>query len=116
MNQWMKDCAKAVVGTLVVVGGGVAAALGDNTITLVEGLSIAVTALGSGWVVWYCANTRYGKYAKAVVGGVTAGLSSLIVALDDQVVSYQEMTTAAVAAIVALGIVGAVPNDNEPTG
>lgn len=113
MKQWIKEAAKAVAGTIVIAGSGVVAALGDNSITWTEGLGIAITALGSGWIVHYVTNpkSKYGQYAKSVVAGVTAGLSSLVVALgDDNFVSHQEMVTAIVAAVVALGIVRQVPN------
>lgn len=50
------------------------------------------------------------KYAKAVLGAVIAGCSSLVTALDDGTVSAQEALIAFVAALTALGVVYAVPN------
>lgn len=50
------------------------------------------------------------KYAKALVGAVVAGLTSLQAALDDGGITAQEGIGAAVATLVALGVVWAVPN------
>lgn len=50
------------------------------------------------------------KYAKAVVGALVAGLSALLPGLEDGALSGPEWVTAAVAALVALGAVWAVPN------
>lgn len=49
------------------------------------------------------------KYAKAVVGALVAGLTALLPALDAGV-NAAEWVTAAVAFLVALGVVWAVPN------
>lgn len=49
------------------------------------------------------------KYAKAVTGALVAGLTALLPALDAGVTAA-EWVTAAVAFLVALGAVWAVPN------
>lgn len=49
-------------------------------------------------------------YAKAVVGGAIAFLSSLATALSDNNISGQEWVTAAIAGLLGLGIVYGVPN------
>lgn len=48
-------------------------------------------------------------YAKAIVGALVAGLTALLPSLDAGVTAA-EWTTAAVAFLVALGVVWAVPN------
>lgn len=55
-----------------------------------------------------------GKYAKAIVGALVAGLSSLQAALDDGLTA-QESIGAAIAALLALGVVWAVPNSPTVT-
>ncbi len=49
-------------------------------------------------------------YFKAVVASGIAAGSSLITALGDNAMSAQEWVTAAVAFLVGLGVVAAVPN------
>lgn len=50
------------------------------------------------------------NYLKAIVGAVVAGLTALQAALDDDGITAQEGIGAAIAALVALGVVWAVPN------
>ncbi len=49
-------------------------------------------------------------YAKSIVGGLVAGLTALGTAMADGQVTGEEWTRVAVAALVALGVVYAVPN------
>ncbi len=49
-------------------------------------------------------------YFNAVVAGLIAAGSSAITALGDNTMSAQEYVTAAVAFLVGLGVVAAVPN------
>jgi hypothetical protein len=49
-------------------------------------------------------------YFKAIVAGLIAAGSSAITALGDNAMSSQEWVTAAVAFLVGLGVVAAVPN------
>lgn len=53
-------------------------------------------------------------YLKSIVGAIIAGLGSLLVALGDNTVSYQEMVTIAIVTLTALGTVWAVPNKEIP--
>jgi len=54
-------------------------------------------------------------YAKSILAAIIAGLSSLIVGLSDDTLDTAEWLTAAVATLVALGAVYAVPNKpSEP--
>lgn len=51
-----------------------------------------------------------GKYAKAIVGSLVAGLTALGTALADDVVTRLEWVGVAVALLSAAGLVYAVPN------
>lgn len=55
-----------------------------------------------------------GKYAKSIVGALVAGLSSLQAAMGDGLTA-QEGIGAAIAALLALGVVWAVPNSPTVT-
>lgn len=50
------------------------------------------------------------QYAKALAAAVVAGLTSLYSALGDNAVSTAEWVAAAIAFVVALGTVWAIPN------
>lgn len=52
------------------------------------------------------------RYLKALAGAVTTGLGSLSVAYSDNLVTNQEWVTIAIATVVALGAVWAVPFTN----
>ena len=56
------------------------------------------------------------QYAKALTAAVVAGLTALGVALADNGVTSQEWITVAVAFLLALGAVYAVPNANPNDG
>ena len=58
--------------------------------------------------------SRFAPYFKSFVGGLIAAGSSLITALGDNTLSYQELVTAVVAFLVGLGVVAAVPNKPQP--
>ena len=107
---------KAILAALIAAGTAVATGLEDNTLTTGEWITAALAVLGSGGVVWYIANGAGAQYAKAVAGALTAGLTSLAVAVNDDLVTQQEWLTALVAAAVALGGVWAVPNQPEIPG
>ena len=54
-------------------------------------------------------------YAKAIVGGLVAGLTALGTAMTDDTVTTAEWVGVAVATLGALGIVYATPNrDRQP--
>lgn len=50
------------------------------------------------------------QYAKALVAALVAGLGAIATALDDNSLSAQEWVTAAIAFLVALAAVWAIPN------
>lgn len=50
------------------------------------------------------------QYAKAILASVISGLSAIVTALGDNALSTQEIVTAVLAALVALGAVYGVPN------
>jgi hypothetical protein len=52
-----------------------------------------------------------GKYAKAIVGALIAGLGVVEFALVDDVVTYTEWVRVSVTSLAALGIVWGVSND-----
>ena len=52
------------------------------------------------------------QYAKGILSGLLAGLSALSVALPD--VTMQDWVNIAVAALIAGGVVTAVPNTQAP--
>lgn len=56
------------------------------------------------------------KYLKALVGGVIAGLTSLVTALGDNTISGQEWLTAVIATLVAFGAVWGVSNKSPDGG
>jgi hypothetical protein len=102
--------AKAILAALIAAGAAIATGLDDNTLTWSEWITVALATLGSGGIVWYVANGAGAQYAKAVVAALTAALTSLAVAVDDNAITSQEWTTALVAAAVALAGIWAVPN------
>lgn len=53
------------------------------------------------------------KYAKAIMGGLTAGLSALGTALADGQVAATEWVVVAAAVVAGLGLVWGVPNKTE---
>lgn len=58
--------------------------------------------------------SKVAPIAKALIAALVAGLGGIAVALDDNAISAQEWVTAAVAFLVALGAVFAVPNAEPP--
>lgn len=54
-------------------------------------------------------------YAKALLGGLIAGLGSAQQALDDSAVTLQEGVAIVLATLLGLGIVAAIPN-RKPEG
>lgn len=103
---------KAIAGGLVALAASLYTALDDDTITAQEWIVGIVAVLGSAGVVWYVANGPGSRYAKAVVGSLSAGLTTLAVALDDNVITQQEWVSALIAAGGALGLVAAAPKPN----
>lgn len=102
--------AKALLAIIVSALGAVVVALGTGA-TGVSDISarnwlIAVLAvLGSGGLVWLTENGPAAPAIKAVMALLSAGIGSLVLALDDGVISQGEYLTAISAAIVATGLV-----------
>lgn len=106
MSAYVKAIAAVVVsavGALVVALGTGATDFSD--IDLQSWLVAAGAVLASGGLVWFTENGPAAPYIKAVIGGLTAAVASLTVALDDHVLTRAEQLTALSAFIVGLGIV-----------
>jgi hypothetical protein len=93
----------SALGALVVALGTGATDIGD--IDAQSWLIAALAVLGSGGLVWLTENGPYHTYIKSTMAFLSAGIGSLVLALDDNVVSQAELLTAASAAIVATGLV-----------
>lgn len=112
--------AKALVAVVVAALGALVTALGpggDKELGDLSGqdwLVAALAVLGSGGLVWLVENTSAAPVAKAIVAFLTAGFGSLVVALDDNVITQAEWITAIGAAVVATGFVYQVPNEPDP--
>ena len=59
---------------------------------------------------WKGSIMKISKMWKAVVGGLAAGVASLVTALDDNTITSGEGVTAVLAVLAALGVTWAVPN------
>lgn len=106
----------SAVGALVVglAGFGSDASLDD--LDAKTWLIALATVLGSGGLVWFVENVHgvAGGVIKAVVAFLTAGVGSLVVALDDKVITQAEWLTAFSAAAVATGFVYQLTNEDTP--
>lgn len=110
--------AKAVMAIVVSAAGALVTALGTSPEQTLSGLSaktwlVAIIAiLGSGGFTWLAQNIPgvAGGIIKAVVAFLTAGLASLVVALNDGVITQAEWITAFSAAAVALAAVYQITN------
>lgn len=101
---------KAAVAVVVSAAGALVTALGTDGANLSNlstqtWLIAAVAVLGSGGIVWYTQNGPDAPYIKAVVGFLSAGISSLVVGLDDHLLTQAEILTAFIAAVLATGVV-----------
>jgi len=102
----------SAIGALIVALGTVSS--GDIGDLSAQTWLIAVLAvLGSGGMVWLVENTAAAPIMKSVLALLTAGISSFVVALDDNMISQTEVLTALSAAIVASGIVYQVADNNR---
>jgi hypothetical protein len=107
--------AKAVLTVIVATAGALVTALGPGNMNLgdltTQSWLVAIgTVLGSGGLVWFTENGPWHPYIKTVVAFLSAGVASLVVALNDGVISQGELLTAFSAAVVATGLVFQVPN------
>ena len=119
VNQSMKAILAIVISavaalTSALAGFGSDASIGDLDW---ETWLIAILAiLGSGGITWWVENVKgvAGTAIKTVVAFLTAGIGSLVVALDDRVVTQAELLVAFSAAALATGFVYQAPGP-EPT-
>lgn len=107
---------KAIVATIVAAAGALAVGLGTGNGETLGDLStkswlLAVAAvLASGGIVWLCENGPAAPAIKAIVAFLSAGIASLVTALDDNVVTQAEWLVAFAAAVAATGFVYQVRN------
>lgn len=107
---------KAIIAVVVSALGALVVALGTgNTdfgdIGTQSWLIAALAVLGSGGLVWLAENGPAAPCIKAVMGFLSAGIGSLVLALDDNLITDAEWLTAASAAIVATGLVYQAVNE-----
>jgi len=112
---------KAIIAVVVSALGAAAVALGTGNTDFgdIDGktwLIAALAVLGSGGIVWLTENGPAAPAIKAVMAFLSAGIGSLVLALDDDVLTRAEQLTAVVAAIAATGLVYQMSNgpDNPP--
>jgi len=106
VGPYLKALAAIVVsalGALVVALGTGATDFAD--ISTQQWLIAALAVLGSGGMVWLTENGPAAPAIKAVMAFFSAGIGSLVIALEDDVLSRAEQLTALAAAIVATGFV-----------
>jgi hypothetical protein len=103
--------AVAALGALTVALGTGATDFGD--IDTQSWLVAALAVLGSGGIVWLTENGPQAPVIKAVMAFLTGGIGSLVVALDDDVLTQAERLTALSVAIVATGFVYQAKNAEE---
>lgn len=101
---------KALLAVAVSALGALVVALGTgNTgfsdISGQSWLIAALAVLGSGGLVWFTENGEWAPYIKTVMAFLTAGIGSLVLALDDDRITQAEWLTAVSAAVVATGLV-----------
>ena len=101
---------KALVAVVVSAAGAIVVALGTGATSIGDldfqsWLIAALAVLGSGGMVWLTENGPAAPKIKAMMAFLSAGIGSLVLALDDNVVSQAELLTAATAAVVATGFV-----------
>lgn len=113
----MKKYAKAILATVVSAIGAVVIALGTGTtdvgdISTKNWLIAALAVLGSGGLVWLSENGAAAPAIKSVMAFLSAGIGSLVLALNDDVITQAEWLTAISAAVVATGFVYQAANSD----
>lgn len=104
---------KAVVAIVVSAAGALVVALGTgnggtlSSLDATHWLLAAGTILGSGGVVYVVSNLPgvAGGVAKAIVAFLSTGIASLVVALNDNIITQAEWLVAFSAAVTATGLV-----------
>ena len=114
----MSPYVKALAAVVVAAAGALVVALGTGDtdfgdISTKQWLIALVTILGSGGVVWFTENGPAAPAIKAVMAFLSAGVGSLVIALDDDVLTRAEQVTAFAAAVVATGFVYQLTNKPE---
>ena len=115
----MQAYVKAIAAVVVSAVGALVVALGTgntdfNDISAQGWLIAGGAVLASGGLVWFTENGSAAPYIKAVMGGLTAAIASLTVALDDDILTRAEELTALGAFVVGLGIVYQLKNIKSP--
>lgn len=102
---------KALIAILVSAAGALATALGTGNdsslghLDTTHWLLAILSVLGSGGVVYFCENTAEAPIIKTIVAFLTAGIASLVTALNDSHITQAEWLVAFVAAVTATGLV-----------
>lgn len=114
MNPYIKALAAVVVSAI----GALTVALGTGAtdfadISTQQWLIAAGAVLGSGGLVWLTENGPAAPAIKAVMAFLSAGVASLVLALEDDLLTRAEQLTAVGAAIVATGFVYQLTNKPE---
>lgn len=112
----MGSYAKAIAAIVVSALGALTVALGTGAtdfddISSRQWLVALGAVLGSGGLVWLTENGLAAPYIKAVMGFLSAGVASLVIALEDDVLTRAEQVTALSAAVLATGIVYQITNN-----
>lgn len=104
---------KALLTALVAGIGALVSAAGNGTLSAIDTkhwLLAALAVLGSSGLVWWCENGPWHTYIKTVVAFLSAGIGSLVLALNDNVITQAEWLTAFSVAVAATGLVFQVKN------
>lgn len=106
---------KALLAILISFVGAISTVLvGDESLRSLDvsdWLVIAIATLGSGGLVYLVSKAAA---AKAIVGALTAALTSLSAAVaSDQIISSSEWVAAMLAGLVSLGAVYQIPNHED---
>lgn len=117
----MKTYTKALLAVVVSAAGALVTALGTSpqqslgSLDTTHWLVAIGSVLGSGGVVWWVQNGPWHTYIKTVVAFLSAGIASLVVALNDNIITQAEWLTAFAAAVVATGLVYQAPGPPTDT-
>lgn len=115
----MTTYGKALAAIVVSALGAIVVALGSGAtdfddISTKSWLVAALAVLGSGGMVWLTENGPAAPAIKAVMAFLTAGIGSVVIALEDDTLTRAEQLTALAAAIVATGFVYQVTDRDSP--
>lgn len=113
--------AKEVAAVLVAAAGALITVLGTNGASLgsvdaKHWLIAALAVLGSGALTALVDNSPEAPIIKTVISFLTAGIGSLVLALNDNHITQAEWLTAFVAAATAAGVVYQVRGGSSEPG